>query len=215
MVSKAFEFSLPTLGKAVPDTPAWIHEIKFDGYRIRVVREDKKVRLFTMNGADYTDRYPWIIEAARKIKASQFILDGEAVVLDLRSYSDFDALASREYDDEVQLYAFDILALDGDDLTKLPLSMRKTNLEQLLRRRPEGIQLAPYEPGETGPDLFHATCEHGLEGIVSKRLDRAYKYGRCEHWLKSKNRNHPAFERVKEVHARASRLQQASRQRSG
>jgi bifunctional non-homologous end joining protein LigD len=57
MVSKAFEFSLPTLGKAVADTPGWIHEIKFDGYRIRVVREDKKVRLFTMNGADYTDRY--------------------------------------------------------------------------------------------------------------------------------------------------------------
>src|SRR6202790_1336411 len=123
MASKAFEFSLPTPGKVVPDTPASIHEIKFDGYRIRVVRENAKVRLFTMNGADYTDRYPWIVEAARKIKASQFILDGEAVVLDLRSYSDFDALASRKYDDEVQLYAFDILALNGDDLTKLPLGM--------------------------------------------------------------------------------------------
>jgi bifunctional non-homologous end joining protein LigD len=215
MVRKAFEFSLPTPGKAVPDGPDWIHEIKFDGYRIRVVKEAATVRLFTKSGHDWTHRYPWIVEAARKIKASQFILDGEGVVLDLRSYSDFDALVSRKHDDEVQLYAFDILALDGDDLTKLPLGMRKTNLERLLRRRPEGVQLAPFEPGETGPDLFRATCEHGLEGIVSKRIDRVYKFGRCEHWLKSKNRNHPAYARVKEIHARASSLQQTSRQRSG
>jgi ATP dependent DNA ligase domain len=95
------------MGKQVPDTPSWIHEIKFDGFRIRVVRDDAKVRLFTTNGQDWTDRYPWIVEATRKIKASRFIMDGEAVVLDLRSYSDFDALVSRKHDHEVQLYAFD------------------------------------------------------------------------------------------------------------
>jgi bifunctional non-homologous end joining protein LigD len=164
----AFEFAIPTPGKAVPDGPGWIHEIKFDGFRMRVVREADRVRLFTRNGADWTDRYPWIVEAARRIKARRFVLDGEAVVLDVRAYSDFDALVLRQHDDEVQLYAFDVLALEGDDLTKLPLSMRKSNLQRLLARRVDGIQLAPFELGEIGPDLFRQACAHGLEGIVSK-----------------------------------------------
>jgi bifunctional non-homologous end joining protein LigD len=126
------------------------------------------------------------------------VLDGEAVVLDVRAYSDFDALVSRQHDDEVQLYAFDVLALEGDDLTKLPLSMRQTNLQRLLARRVDGIQLAPFEPGAIGPDLFRPACAHGLEGIVSKQLDRPYRGGRCAHWIKAKNRNHPAFGRVQD-----------------
>jgi ATP dependent DNA ligase domain len=73
------------------------------------------------------------------------------------------------HDDEVHLYAFDCLALDGDDLRKLPLSMRKTNLARLLARRPDGIFVAPFEQGEIGPDLFRQACEFGLEGLVSKR----------------------------------------------
>jgi len=88
------------------------------------------------------------------------------------------ALHSRKHDDEVQLYAFDVLALDGDDLRRLPLSMRKTNLARLLARRPEGIFVAPFEQGEIGPDLFRAACDMGLEGLVSKRRDRPYQAGR-------------------------------------
>lgn len=197
-MGKAFEFAIPTSTRAVPAGERWIHEIKFDGYRMRVVREGDRVRLVTRGGADWTDRYPWIVEAARRLKQRQFILDGEAVVLDARSYSDFEALASRQHDEEVQLYAFDVLALDGEDLSRLPLSMRKANLQRLLGRRVEGIQLAPYERGEIGPDLFRQACLHGLEGIVSKQLDRAYKMGRCAHWVKSKNPHHPAFRRVKD-----------------
>jgi ATP-dependent DNA ligase len=71
----------------------------------------------------------------------------------------------------VQLYAFDILALGGEDLRKLPLSMRKTNLARLLARRPEGIFVSDFEQGEIGPDLFRAACNMGLEGLVSKRRD--------------------------------------------
>jgi len=89
----------------------------------------------------------------------------------------------------VQLYAFDILALDGDDRRALPLSMRKTNLARLLARRPEGIFVAPFEQGEIGPDLFQAACKMGLEGLVSKRRDRPYRAGRCPHWIKVKNRS--------------------------
>jgi ATP-dependent DNA ligase len=77
----------------------------------------------------------------------QFVIDGEAVILGVDGVPDFDTLHSRKHDHEVQLYAFDILALDGDDLRPLPLSLRKTNLARLLARRPEGIFAAPFEQG--------------------------------------------------------------------
>jgi hypothetical protein len=77
-------------------------------------------------------------------------------------------------------YAFDILAYNGDDLTRLPLHLRKTNLEQLLRGRSDGIFVAPFEQGKIGPDLFDAACRMGLEGLVSKHRKRAYRGGRCD-----------------------------------
>ena len=100
-----------------------------------------------------------------KNRHKQFVIDGEAVVLGVDGVADFNALHSRKHDDEVQLYAFDILALDGEDLRGLPLSMRKTNLARLLARRPDGIFVAPFEQGEIGPDLFRAACRMGLEGL--------------------------------------------------
>jgi bifunctional non-homologous end joining protein LigD len=131
--------------------------------------------------------------------ASQFVIDGEAVILGVDGIADFDALHSRQHEEEVQLYAFDVLALDGDDLRRLPLSMRKTNLAQLLRGRPDGIFAAPFEQGEIGPDLFRAACNMGLEGMVSKRTDRPYRAGRSPDWVKVKNRKHPAMYRVKDA----------------
>jgi ATP-dependent DNA ligase len=85
--------------------------------------------------------------------------------------SDFNALHSGRHNEEVQLCAFDVLAMDGDDLRCLPLSMRKANLARLLRGRPDGIFINPFEQGEIGPDLFRKACEFGLEGLVSKRRD--------------------------------------------
>jgi ATP-dependent DNA ligase len=144
-----------TLGrKAVPATPEWIHEVKYDGFRLIVVRDGGGVRLLTRNGRDWSGRYPWLTEAALKNRVKRFVIDGEAAVLGVDGISNFDALYSRKHDEEVQLYAFDILALDGDDLRHLPLSMRKTNLSRLLARRPDGIFAAPFEQGEIGPDLF-------------------------------------------------------------
>jgi ATP-dependent DNA ligase len=124
---------------------------------------------------------------------------GEAVLLGVDGVSDFDGLHSRQHDDEVMLYAFDALVADGEDLRKLPLSMRKTNLARLLARRPEGIFIAPFEQGEIGPDLFRKACEFGLEGLVSKNRDRAYRAGRSPNWLKIKNPKHPAMTRVMKV----------------
>jgi ATP-dependent DNA ligase len=187
---------IPTAGNAVPARPEWLHEIKYDGYRLIVVREDKRVRLITRNGHDWSGRFPWIVESALKNRQKHFVIDGEAVVLGVDGIADFNALHSRKCDEEVQLYAFDVLALDGEDLRKLPLSMRKTNLARLLARRPDGIFVAPYEAGKIGPDLFRAACNMGLEGLVSKRADSLYRSGRSKDWIKLKNRNHPAMDRV-------------------
>ena len=88
--------------------------------------------------------------------------------------------------------------LDGEDLRKLPLTMRKTNLSRLLARRVDGIFLSDFEQGEIGPDLFRHACLMGLEGLVSKHKDRPYRAGRSPHWIKVKNRKHPAMNRVME-----------------
>jgi ATP-dependent DNA ligase len=93
----------------------WFHEIKYDGYRLRVERDGKAVRLITRGGHNWTDRFPWIVEAALKNRRSQFVLDGEAVILGIDGRSDFNALHSRKLNQEVQLCAFDVLAIDGED----------------------------------------------------------------------------------------------------
>jgi bifunctional non-homologous end joining protein LigD len=201
MPKVAFEPCIPTRGTKVPAGPDWLHEIKHDGYRLIVQREGKRVRLFTRNGYDWTDRYPLIAEAALRNRSSSFVVDGEAVLLGVDGISDFNGLHSRRHDDEVQLYAFDVLALEGEDLRKLPLHLRKTNLAGLLAGRPEGIFVAPFEQGEIGPDLFRKACEFGLEGMVSKRRDSVYRAGRSPSWIKVKNRSHPALDRVRESFA--------------
>jgi bifunctional non-homologous end joining protein LigD len=81
-----------------------------------------------------------------------------------------------------------VLAIGGEDVRDMPLSRRKTNLERLLRGRPDGIFVNPFESGAIGPDLFRAACDMGLEGLVSKRSDRPYRGGRSKDWIKAKNR---------------------------
>ena len=84
-------------------------------------------------------------------------------------------------------------------MRKLPLNLRKNNLARLLARRPEGIFVSDFEQGEIGPDLFRQACKFGLEGLVSKRRDSTYRAGRSPNWIKVKNRQHPAMDRVKEA----------------
>jgi bifunctional non-homologous end joining protein LigD len=177
---KPFQPCLPSPGKAVPSGPDWLHEVKHDGYRLLVHRNGDHVRLITRQGRDYTKRFPWIVEAALSNRHSQFVIDGEAVVLGVDGISDFDALHSGQHNAEVQLYAFDALSLDGDDLRGLPLSMRKASLAKLLARRPSGIFLSTFEQGEIGPDLFRHACLMGLEGLApsgateTTKLDRRH-----------------------------------------
>jgi bifunctional non-homologous end joining protein LigD len=191
-----FDFCIPTRGTKVPTGADWLHEIKYDGYRLRVERIGTRVRLITRGGYDWSRRFPWIAEAALRNRTQQFVIDGEAVILGVDGVSDFDALHSGKHGDEVQLYAFDVLAMDGDDLRPLPLSMRKASLARLLRGRPDGMFVAPFEQGEIGPNLFRQACKFGLDGRVSKRVDRRYRAGRSPDWVKVKNPASPAMHRV-------------------
>jgi ATP-dependent DNA ligase len=192
---RQFEFCRPAAKKVVPAGPDWIHEVKYDGYRGRVIRDGADVQVRSKAGLDWTWRFPWIVEAASKIRMSRFVIDGEICVLDVQGISDFDALHSGRNNDAAQLYAFDLIAADGDDLRELPLFERKARLGKLLRGRPEGIFVAPFESGEIGPGLFEAACRMKLEGIVSKHRERRYRPKTCD-WVKVKNRAHPAFTRV-------------------
>jgi hypothetical protein len=92
---KSFDFCLPTKSTTVPDGPDWLHEVKYDGYRLLLERDGDRIRLITRGGYNWTDRYPLIVEAARKIRQKRFVLDGEAVILGVEGISDFNALHSR------------------------------------------------------------------------------------------------------------------------
>jgi bifunctional non-homologous end joining protein LigD len=127
-----YEFSLPTTADKVPAGTEWIHEIKYDGYRMLVVREQDRVRLLSRGGHDWADRFPLVVAAALKLPLERFVLDGEVVVLHPDSVPDFDAPASRRHDKRAMLYAFDLLAGEGEDLRALPLHMRKAGLAQLM-----------------------------------------------------------------------------------
>ena len=123
-------------------------------------RDGKRVRLFTRNGHDWSDRFPLISEAALRNRNSSFVIDGEAVLLGVDGRSDFNGLHSRQHDADVQFYAFDCPVSDGEDIRRLPLSMRKASLARLLARR-DSIFLSDFEQGEIGPDLFWHACLMG------------------------------------------------------
>ena len=133
--------------------------------------------MWTRNGYDWSSRYPRIVEAALRHRPDSFVLDGEAVLLGEDGIADFNGLHSRKHDDEVQLYAFDVLMSAGDDLRPLPLHLRKNHLAKMLRRRVDGIILNNFEQGEIGSDLSRHACLMGLEGIVSKPKDHPYRAG--------------------------------------
>jgi hypothetical protein len=112
---------IPTLASRPPAGLQWVPEIKHDGYRLIARKIDGRVRLFTQRGYDWLDRYPRVVEAVAAIPASSATIDGEAVCCDESGVSVFDDLHSRQHDDRVMLYAFDLLELDGEDFRPQPL----------------------------------------------------------------------------------------------
>ncbi|MGF7161305.1 bifunctional non-homologous end joining protein LigD [Rhodoligotrophos appendicifer] len=185
------EPSLPTLVQQPPKGPQWVHEIKWDGYRLAVHINGKDIRAITRNGFDWTDRFPTIIEAAGKLRVKSAILDGEACVLNEQGISDFGLMQAaiargRKPSDKVVLYVFDLLFLDGQDLRSQTLASRRLYLVELLERTAHpGLVLSEEIPG-SGEAVFRHACQLGLEGIISKRKDLPYVSGRTAAWLKTK-----------------------------
>src|SRR5262245_23256324 len=183
----------PIVAKQPPTGPGWAHELKHDGYRLQIHVRDGRVRLYTINGANWSKRYPVIVEAASRIKGSA-IIDAEVVWLDSEGMAIFDALHSRVNDAKASACAFDLLMLNGDDLRRKPYVERKAALRKLLRHG-RGIQYVEHAEGH-GDKLFSAMCRLGLEGIVSKKLNAPYRSGPSKTWIKVKNPKAPAATRA-------------------
>jgi len=153
-----------------------------------LVVERGTARAYTRNGHDWSDRYPGIIAAARKLPCRSAILDGEVIVQDARGVSDFEALqaALRSQPAQLIFYAFDLLHLDGKDLREKPLIERRTKLKRLIEQDPDNrIQFSEEFIGDAAA-FFHACAAHELEGIVSKLATSRYRSGRSKTWLKTK-----------------------------
>ena len=186
----------PTVADRPPTGPGWVHELKHDGYRLQVHIRDGRVRLYTMNGADWSKRYSRIVEEAARIKGHA-IIDAEVVCLDSKGVAQFDLLHNRSNDAAALALGFDLLALNGNDLRKRTLIERKAALSKLLIRSRGGIQYVEHADGH-GERMFAAVCRLGLEGIVSKRSSAAYRSGPTRTWIKVKNPDAPAATRAQD-----------------
>ncbi len=182
----------PQLTKAVERPPGgdgWVHEIKFDGYRMQLRVKDGKAALRTRTGLDWTDRFTVI--AGESASLTDAILDGEVVALNAKGAPDFAALqdALSEHDDSSLIFfAFDLLFEGGTDLRALPLSQRKVRLKALLEDgNGERIRFVDHFEA-AGEAVLLSACRMDLEGVVSKRLDAPYRSGRSDSWTKAKCR---------------------------
>lgn len=180
----------PQLARLVAQPPAggqWLHELKWDGYRLLASLHAGAPRLWSRNGLDWTDRVPEVRDAVATLGAREALLDGELIAVQGRR-EDFNALQqvlSGERQGRLRLVLFDLLHLDGIDLTRAPLLERKQLLERLLRKVPEVLAYSSHGVGD-GEAAFQAALDAGFEGIISKRADAPYHPGRGDDWRKTK-----------------------------
>jgi bifunctional non-homologous end joining protein LigD len=182
--------SLATLAASPPQGTDWVHEIKYDGYRVQMHVRDGSAVLLTRNGLDWTTKFGKVGAEVRYLDLRAAIIDGEAIVQNDLGVSDFDAL-QREFKKgaaaRIAIVAFDLLMLDGEDWRPRPLLERKSKLKQVLGKRPPGslLYFGDHMTG-AGREMYDRACKLGLEGIVSKRTDRPYRSGRSGDWRKIK-----------------------------
>ncbi len=187
---------LATLADKAPPGTRWLHEIKWDGYRLQPHVQNGSATLYTRGGHDWTERFPNIAIALAALPVTSAILDGEAVVEGENGIPSFSALQAalgaregpgHKAAHEAVLYAFDVLYLNGRDYREEPLDVRRAALASLLSVTPAGgaLRLSNHFEGD-GDAFWRHACGMGLEGIISKRRDRPYRSGRGEDWLKIK-----------------------------
>ena len=196
MAHAEYNPQLATLGSEPPSGDRWLHEIKYDGYRIGCVIDKKGARLISRNGKDWTHVFPSIADAAQKLKTRDAIIDGEVAMVMPDGRTSFAALqqaaAGTASHTPLVYFVFDLLRLDGERLDRLPLEERKAQLRALVEPAPPKpkakagrIRYAEHIVGE-GETLFEHATKIGLEGIISKRRDLPYEPGRSDSWRKSK-----------------------------
>jgi bifunctional non-homologous end joining protein LigD len=178
---------LPTKASTPPSGALWLHEIKHDGFRVIARKDGTKVRLYSRPGNDLTYRFPLIAETVAGLPSRSCVIDGEAVACGDDGKPSFDVLRNRRHDASVFLYAFDLIELDGADLRREPLVVRKATLISVLAKAVSGVRVNEHMECDDGDMVFRHACKLGLEGIVSKRRDSLYRSGRSPDWLKSKN----------------------------
>lgn len=180
----------PQLATLVDDVPAgddWIHEIKYDGYRILAFVEDGRARLVSRNGKDWTAAFPAVASAAARIAVESAVLDGEVVVLDPEGRSSFQLLQNAltgSPTGQLCYMVFDLPYLDGRDLRAIPLERRKEALRSILPSK-GGIAFSDHVEG-LGHAFYRHACSYRLEGVISKKRDGPYRGGRSRDWLKTK-----------------------------
>ncbi len=178
---------LARLAEATPDGDGWLHEVKYDGWRIGARLDHARATLVGRSGMDWTARFPEVAAAVRALPARTALLDGEVAALLPDGRTSFQALqgASAGARPPIAYFVFDLLFLDGEDLAPRPLAERKARLEALLGAGRGIVRYAPHVAGG-GPAVFREACRLGLEGIVSKRADAAHRSGRGAAWVKAK-----------------------------
>ncbi|SFV32032.1 non-homologous end-joining DNA ligase [Hyphomicrobium facile] len=186
-------FVAPCLATLVAKPPVgddWVHEIKFDGYRIQARIEKQSVRMLTRNGLDWTERFGKLPELLAEFHDGSAIIDGELVADDASGHSSFSALADAlksGRSEKFVLHCFDLLYLDGMNLLDAELGDRKAALQRLFSGKSKTGQIRYSEHlAVDGAQMLAHACKLGLEGIISKRIDRPYRSGRHDDWLKSK-----------------------------
>jgi bifunctional non-homologous end joining protein LigD len=163
---------LPTKTEKLPSGGQWLHEIEHDGFRIIARKTGAQVRLYSRPGNVLTHRFPLIAETLARLRSRSCIIDGDAVACDDNGVASFNLIRYRRHDDSTFLYAFDLIELNGDDLRRDPLEVRKATLASIVAKASPGIRFNE-DTEDDGPTIFAHACKMGLEGIVSKRKDSA------------------------------------------
>ena len=179
---------LATLVKQAPAGAEWLHEIKFDGYRMLGRIENGEARMISRSGKDWTENFATLADAIAQLPVNSVWLDGEVVVLGTDGRSSFQALQnalSGAVRAQLHYIVFDLLYCDGFDLAQVPLIERKRLLQALLRTAHASIRLSTHVKG-SGPQFFQEACKLGLEGSVAKMAGMPYRPGRSRDWLKIK-----------------------------
>jgi bifunctional non-homologous end joining protein LigD len=181
---------LASLSERPPSGAGWLHEIKFDGYRLQAEIDDGGVTLRTRRGLDWTEKFRGIANELANLPVETALIDGEALVEDAAGISDFSGLQnalSEGREEKIVFYAFDLLHINGYDLRGVPLKERKRVLADLLASQNDSSRIRYSSDFDVGGDrLLQHVCRLGAEGIVSKRVDEPYRSGRAKGWLKAK-----------------------------